>query len=72
MSSNSANQHACNHPGRDLTIVALSATLAALSAVIIVMSVHGAPLDVLKAGGGAFSAVAGVGMVVLQYLKRSN
>ncbi|MER5206174.1 hypothetical protein [Streptomyces sp. NPDC002825] len=61
----------CAHPGRDLTIVALSAIIAALSAVIVVITFKGSPLDAFKACGGAFLAVLAAGLGVLQYLKRS-
>ncbi|MFD3944656.1 hypothetical protein [Streptomyces sp. NPDC058579] len=70
--STSQQGHTCAHPGRDLTIVALCAALASLAAVIVVMGFNGTPLDAFKAGGGALLAVMGVGLVVLQYLKRHN
>lgn len=68
----STNHSTCTHPGRDLAIVTLSSALAALSAAIVVIGFKASPLDAFKAGGGAFLAVMGVGLVVLQYLKRHN
>ncbi|WP_157870028.1 MULTISPECIES: hypothetical protein [unclassified Streptomyces] len=61
----------CTHPVRDLAIVSLSAVLAALSAIIVVLCFKGSPLDAFKAGGGAFIAIEGVGLAALQHLKRN-
>ncbi|QNP67918.1 hypothetical protein [Streptomyces genisteinicus] len=55
---------------RDLVTIALCAALVALVAVIVTMAFNGSALASCKAGGTAFIAVATVGLVALQHLKR--
>ncbi|GAA1148215.1 MULTISPECIES: hypothetical protein [Streptomyces violaceusniger group] len=70
MSTNSAHQ-TCNHPARDVTIVALGSAVVALVAVIAVNALDGGPLAALASGGSAFAAAFSVGMGVLAHLKRT-
>ncbi|MET8679043.1 hypothetical protein ABZW18_16065 [Streptomyces sp. NPDC004647] len=70
MSTNSAHQ-TCNHPARDVTIVALGSAVVALVAVIAVMALDGGPLAALAGSGSAFAAAFSVGMGVLAHMKRT-
>nr|WSW47030.1 hypothetical protein OG296_30215 [Streptomyces sp. NBC_01001] len=70
MSTNTTHQHACSHPGRDITIVALLATLIALVTFIVVMALKAGALVGVGSAGSAFAAAFTAGMVVLQYVKR--
>ena len=71
MSANSTQQHACNHPGRDVVIVSLCAVVVSLVAVIVVMTYDGGPLAAFGASGSAFAAAFSGGMGVLSHLKRT-
>ncbi|MEU5534810.1 hypothetical protein [Streptomyces sp. NPDC020362] len=72
MASTQTTSQNCHHPGRDLAIVALVSTLVGLLAFTVVGLLGGGTLDALKTGGGATVAVGGIGLVVLQYLKRND
>ncbi|MFI8288801.1 hypothetical protein ACIGBL_06615 [Streptomyces sp. NPDC085614] len=61
----------CAHPVRDLIIVALIGVVVGLLAFIVVTQLGGAALDGVSGAGASSIAVSGVGLIVLQYLKRS-
>lgn len=72
MTTTQATSQACAHPGRDLTIVALSAALLGLLAFTVVTLLNGSPLTALAAGGATLSGVAMGGIGVLSYLKHTH
>ncbi|MFE0649435.1 hypothetical protein ACFVZH_12695 [Streptomyces sp. NPDC059534] len=60
----------CAHPVRDLIIVALVSAVVGLLSFIVVTQLGDAILDGVTKAGTASIAVAGAGLIVLQYLKR--
>ncbi|MFE2297470.1 hypothetical protein ACFXAW_04655 [Streptomyces sp. NPDC059445] len=70
--STHSTQQACNHPARDLTIVALASGMASLGTAVVTMALHASALAALTASGGAFMAVLTTGMNVLKHIKRDS
>ncbi|MGW0768914.1 hypothetical protein [Streptomyces sp. NPDC002671] len=71
MSTHSTHR-TCNHPGRDISIVALCSTVVSLGAAVTTMALHAGPLVILSSSGGAFVAIAGIGMNVLNHVRRNG
>jgi hypothetical protein len=68
--SSTSTQQGCDHPARDITIVALGSAVVSLVATIIVMAFSGDPLAIFAACGGAFVASLGAGTNILSHVKR--
>jgi hypothetical protein len=71
VSANSTHQ-TCNHPARDVVIVALVSAVLCLVAAILVMAFDGDPLTTFAGSGSTFAAVFTGGMGVLAHLKRAD
>jgi hypothetical protein len=69
VSANSTHQ-TCNHPARDITIVALVSGVACLGTAVTTMAFNVSPLATLTGSGGAFIAVLSAGMNILSHIKR--
>ncbi|MFF7902571.1 hypothetical protein ACFZCV_27850 [Streptomyces sp. NPDC007920] len=70
MSTNSTHQ-TCNHPGRDISIVGLCSAVISLGTAVTTMALSASPLVTLTSSGGAFVAIAGLGVSILNHMKHS-
>lgn len=68
--STSSTHHQCDHPVRDVAIVALSAAVTCLVAAVVVMILSGDPLAVISGSGATFVAAFTIGMTVLSHIRR--
>ncbi|MFG2196377.1 hypothetical protein [Streptomyces sp. NPDC048639] len=69
MSVNSTHQ-ACDHPARDIAIVALGSIVVALVAAVVMVAFNARALAVFAASGTSLAASLGVGMNILSHVKR--
>ncbi|MFF4399079.1 hypothetical protein [Streptomyces sp. NPDC001480] len=67
-----STQQTCNHPARDLTIVALASGVVSLGTAVATMALHASPLASLTTSGAAFMAVLTAGMNVLKHIRRDS